>query len=123
LFALLAWAMAIGALVDAVIALAVAGPPVIDPRPGYWLGLAWLALAATVLCFSLYFPVVRKVGPGKAAYSSVIVPVIAMALSTAFEGYRWAPIAAAGAVLALGGMLLALAGRRRPQLVAAPDAG
>jgi len=123
LFALLAWAMAIGALVDAAIALAVAGPPVIDPRPGYWLGLAWLALAASVLCFSLYFPVVRKIGPGKAAYSSVIVPVIAMALSTAFESYRWAPLAVAGAVLALGGMLLALAGRRRPQLVAAPDAG
>jgi len=123
LLALLAWAMAIGALVDAVIAFAVAGPPSFDPRPAYWAGVAYLALAATVLCFSLYIPVVRKIGPGKAAYSSVIVPIIAMALSTAFEGYRWAPVAVAGAVLALGGMLLALAGRRRPQLVAAPDAG
>ena len=123
LLALLAWAMAFGALCDGAIALIVAGPPTFDPRPQYWAGVAYLALAATVLCFSLYIPVVRKIGPGKAAYSSVIVPVIAMALSTAFEGYRWAPIAAAGAVLALGGMLLALAGRRRPQLVAAPDAG
>ena len=122
LFALLAWAMAIGALFDAAIALAVAGPPVFDPRPAYWLGVAYLALAASVLCFSLYFPVVRKIGPGKAAYSSVIVPVIAMALSTAFEGYRWTTLSIAGAVLALGGMLLALAGRRRPMLVAAPDA-
>ena len=122
LFALLAWAMAIGALVDAVIALAVAGPPVFDPRPGYWLGVVYLALAASVLCFSLYFPVVRKIGPGKAAYSSVIVPVIAMALSTAFEGYRWTPLSVGGAVLALGGMVLALVGRRRPQLVTSPDA-
>jgi drug/metabolite transporter (DMT)-like permease len=122
LFALLAWAMAIGALFDAAIALAVAGPPIFDPRPVYWLGVAYLALAASVLCFSLYFPVVRKIGPGKAAYSSVIVPVIAMALSTGFEGYRWTPLSIAGAVLALGGMLLALAGRRRPMLVAAPDA-
>ncbi len=122
LFALLAWAMAIGALVDAAIALAVAGPPVLDPRPGYWLGVVYLALAASVLCFSLYFPVVRKIGPGKAAYSSVIVPVIAMALSTGFEGYRWTALSIGGAMLALGGMLLALAGRRRPMLVAAPDA-
>ena len=122
LFALLAWAMAIGALVDAVIALAVAGPPVFDPRPGYWLGVVYLALAASVLCFSLYFPVVRKIGPGKAAYSSVIVPVIAMALSTAVEGYRWTPLSVGGAVLALGGMVLALVGRRRPQLVTSPDA-
>ena len=122
LFALLAWAMAIGALVDAAFALAVAGPPVFDPRPGYWLGVVYLALAASVLCFSLYFPVVRRIGPGKAAYSSVIVPIIAMALSTAFEGYRWTPLSIAGAVLALGGMLLALIGRRRPQLVTSPDA-
>ena len=122
LFALLAWAMAIGALVDAVFAFVVAGPPVFDPRPGYWLGVVYLALAASVLCFSLYFPVVRKIGPGKAAYSSVIVPVIAMALSTAFEDYRWTPLSIGGAVLALGGMVLALAGRRRPQLVTAPDA-
>ncbi len=112
LFALLAWAMAIGAVVDAVFAYAVAGPPVFDPRPAYWLGIVYLALAASVLCFSLYIPVVRKIGPGKAAYSSVIVPVIAMALSTAFEDYRWTPLSVGGAVLALGGMLLALAGRR-----------
>jgi drug/metabolite transporter (DMT)-like permease len=122
LLALLAWSMAIGALLDALIALAVAGPPSFDPRPQYWFGVAYLALAASVLCFSLYFPVVRKIGPGKAAYSSVIVPIIAMALSTGFEGYRWTSLSIAGAVLALGGMLLALAGRRRPQLVAAPDA-
>ena len=91
LFALLAWSMAIGAVFDALIAYAVAGPPTFDPRPAYWLGVVYLALAASVLCFSLYFPVVRKIGPGKAAYSSVIVPIIAMALSTAFEDYRWTP--------------------------------
>jgi drug/metabolite transporter (DMT)-like permease len=108
---LLAWSMAIGALVDAVIAFAMTGPPVFDPRPSYWLGLAYLALVASVLAFNLYFPVVRKIGPGKAAYSSVLTPIIAMGLSTAFEGYRWTLLAGAGAVLALGGMLLALGGR------------
>jgi drug/metabolite transporter (DMT)-like permease len=123
LFALLAWSMAIGAALDAIIAWAVAGPPVADPRPEYWFGLVYLALAASVLCFSLYFPVVRKIGPGKAAYSSVLVPIVAMTLSTLFEGYVWSPLAATGAVLAIGGMLLALVGRRRPLPAAAPDAG
>jgi len=52
----------------------------------------------------------------------VMVPIIAMTLSTIFEGYRWSPLASGGAVLAIGGMLLALAGRRRPTLVTAPDA-
>ena len=123
LSALLAWSMAIGAAFDAVIALAVAGPPTFDARPGYIFGLLYLALAASVLCFSLYFPVVRKIGPGRAAYSSVLVPVIAMGLSTLFEDYRWSLLAAAGGTLALGGMLLALGGRRRQLPAAAPDAG
>jgi drug/metabolite transporter (DMT)-like permease len=122
LLALLAWSMAIGAVLDAILAFAVAGPPVAEARLGYWAGVLYLALFGSVLCFALYFPVVRKIGPGKAAYSSVMVPIIAMSLSTMFEGYRWSTLAVAGGVLALGGMLLALAGRRRPMLVTAPDA-
>lgn len=122
LLALLAWSMAIGAVIDICLAFAVAGPPVAEARLGYWAGVLYLALFGSVLCFALYFPVVRKIGPGKAAYSSVLVPIIAMSLSTLFEAYRWSPLAIAGAILSLGGMLLALARRRRPTLVTAPDA-
>jgi len=122
LLAMLAWAMGIGALADGLFAVAVAGPPTIDMSFGYWLGLIYLALAATVLAFSLYLPVVRKIGPGRAAYSSVLVPVIAMGLSTIFEDYRWSLLAVAGGLLALGGMLVALSGNRGSK-VAAPDAG
>lgn len=111
---LLAWAMGIGAVVNTAVALVLAGPPVIDPRPGYWIGLVYLALFASVLCFALYLPVVRKIGPGKAAYSSALVPIVAMALSTLFEGYRWSPLAALGAALAIGGMVVALTARRGP---------
>lgn len=120
LFGLLAWSMAAGAAIDAVIAWGMTGPPTFDPRPVYWLGLLYLALAASVLTFSLYYPVVRRIGPGKAAYSSVLVPIIAMGFSTWLENYRWTPVAIAGAVLALGGMAAAL-GRNR-SAVAAPDA-
>ena len=120
LFSLLAWSMGAGALIDGMIALIVSGAPTLDPRPTYWAGLIYLALAASVLTFSLYYPVVRKIGPAKAAYSSVIVPVIAMGFSTALEGYRWTPTTIAGALLALGGMVGALS-RGRPA-VAAPDA-
>ena len=122
LLAMLAWAMAIGAVVDALFAWATAGPPTIDMSAAYWLGLVYLALAASVLCFSLYLPVVRKIGPGRAAYSSVVVPVIAMGLSTIFEDYQWSLLAAAGGLLALGGMLVALSGNRGSK-IAAPDAG
>ena len=62
------------------------------------------------------------IGPGKAAYSSAIVPIIAMALSTAFEGFQWTPLSIAGAALAIGGMVLAMWTRARPPAEASPDA-
>jgi drug/metabolite transporter (DMT)-like permease len=120
LLTLLAWSMAIGAMTNVALALLVAGPPIFDPRPGYWLGLLYLAIPASVVTFVLYYPVVREIGPAKAAYSSVIVPIIAMGLSTWIEGYRWSALAIAGAVLALGGMLGALS--RPRSVVPAPDA-
>jgi drug/metabolite transporter (DMT)-like permease len=120
LFALLAWSMAAGAIIDAIIAFAMTGPPVIDWRPAYWAGLLYLALAASVLTFSLYYPVIRKIGPGKTAYSSVIVPIIAMGFSTWLEHYRWTSLSIAGALLALGGMAGALS--RGRTAVTAPDA-
>ncbi len=119
LFSMLAWSMAAGAIMNIAIAFAMTGPPVFDSRPGYWLGVLYLALPASVLTFSLYYPVVRKIGPAKAAYSSAIIPIIAMAFSTALEGYRWSPLAIAGALLAIGGMIGAL---RRDRVVAPPDA-
>jgi drug/metabolite transporter (DMT)-like permease len=119
LFPLLAWSMAAGALIDGLIAYAMTGPPIFDPRPIYWLGVLYLSLFASVLTFSLYYPVVRKIGPAKASYSSVIVPIIAMGFSTALEHYRWTGLAIAGALLALGGMAAAL--RRERPGIPAPD--
>ena len=120
LLGLLAWSMAAGAVIDGLIAFALTGPPVFDPRPGYWIGVVYLAIPASVLTFSLYYPVVRRIGPAKAAYSSVLVPIIAMGFSTWLENYRWTSLTIAGALLALGGMVLAL--RRDRSGVPAPDA-
>ena len=122
LFALLAWSMAAGAIIDAVIAFAMTGPPTFDSSFSYWGGVLYLALFGSVLTFSLYYPVVRKIGPAKAAYSSVLVPIIAMGFSTALEGYRWTPIAVAGAVLALGGMLWILVTLTSLATIAVTDA-
>ena len=89
-----------------------AGPPVIDTSPRQLAGVFYLAVVGSVLTFPLYFMLIRDWGPGKAAYNGVAVPVVAMALSTLFEGYRWSALAAGGAVLAMVGLLIALSGRK-----------
>ena len=106
--AVLTWGMLIGSAVDAAYAWATVGPPVIEWRAGYLFGIAWLGIAGSVVTFPLYFQLIQRVGPGRAAYSSVLIPVIAMLISTVFEDYRWSTLSVAGAVLAVAGMVIAL---------------
>ena len=110
--AMIAWGMFYGVVANALLAFAISGPPVFEARLGYWLGLFYLGLFASALAFTFYFGILRAVGPAKAAYSSVLVPILAMALSTAFEGYRWSTLAVAGGALALTGLVIALRSAR-----------
>jgi len=105
---LLAWSMLWGTLIDAGLALVLDGAPTLDPRPRYWGGVVYLGLIGSVLTFPLYFELIRRWGAGRAAYNGVATPVIAMLLSTLFEGYRWSLLAAGGAGLAMAGLLIAL---------------
>lgn len=109
---LMAWSMIWGLAFDVVLAFAVAGPPAIDLRPSYLAGVAYLAIFGSVITFPLYFKLIRELGAGKAAYNGVATPVVAMLLSTLFEGYRWTLLATAGSVLAMAGLVVALSARR-----------
>jgi drug/metabolite transporter (DMT)-like permease len=108
----LGWAMLWATIFNAVLALATTGAPVIDLRIGYLAGVAYLGVFASAIAFTLYFGVIRAIGPAKAAYSSVIIPILAMLISTLAEGYRWSLLAGAGCVIALVGLVIALSARR-----------
>ncbi|WP_257543519.1 DMT family transporter [Sphingopyxis sp. DBS4] len=110
---MIAWAMLFGALADGSYAWITAGPPVIEATPVYLGGILYLGIVASAVTFPLYFNVIRAVGPGQAAWSSVLIPIIAMGFSTAFEGYRWAPLSIAGGAVALVGLVIAVA--KRPE--------
>lgn len=108
---LLAWAFLIGASADFVVAWVLSGPPVFDWSPAYVGSVAYLSLIGSVLTFPLYNLLLREMGPGRAAYNGVLVPVVAMLLSTAFEGYRWSAFNVGGAALSLIGLVVALRSR------------
>lgn len=109
---LVAWGMAWGTLFDCAAAGAIAGPPVFPTSWSYWAGVVYLALAGSALAFTLYFGLIRAIGPARAAYTSVLTPALAMILSTLFEGYRWSASAVAGGVLVVGGLVVALRSRQ-----------
>lgn len=108
----LAWAMLYGALANTAWSFILHGPPSWDPRTSYIIGVAYLGLIGSVVTFPLYFGLIRDIGPGKAAYTSVFIPVVAMLLSTAFEGYQWSSLALSGAILAMAGLLISMRARK-----------
>jgi drug/metabolite transporter (DMT)-like permease len=109
---ILSWSMLWGTVANAALAFVMAGPPTFDPRPAYLGGVLYLGIIGSVVTFPLYFNLIRSIGPGKAAYTGVLIPVIAMLLSTLFEGYRWSSLALAGAILAIIGLLVAMRTRK-----------
>lgn len=113
MFPQIAWAMLFGALADAVIALVLSGPPRVELTMMYLGSLVYLSLIGSVAAFPLYFMLIREWGPGRAAYNGVAIPVVAMALSTLFEDFRWTALAIGGAALAMLGMVIALTSRKQ----------
>ncbi len=107
----LAWSMLYGCILNAAIAFAIAGPPIFDMSLSYMAGLAYLGTVASAGAFSLYYALIRDIGPGRAAYTGVVVPLVALGLSTIFESYVWSPLVVFGAALAMAGLVIALSSR------------
>jgi drug/metabolite transporter (DMT)-like permease len=108
-----AYGMAYGTAGLAAIALLRGTPFDFDPAWPYVVSLLYLSLAGTSLAFGLYLVLMKRIGPARAAYASVLFPVIALLVSTVFEGYRWSVPAGIGLAVLLAGNALALGGRAR----------
>jgi drug/metabolite transporter (DMT)-like permease len=102
------WGMVYGALFSLIIGLAQGQKLIIDPRPSYWGSLLYLSLFGTVICFFLYFELVKKIGAAKAGYTSIMIPVVALTISSVLENYSWTWTSITGMALCLSGQLMLL---------------
>ena len=107
-----AWGMLYGSLISFAFAAIMGVTWTFERTAGYVLSLAYLALFGSVFAFGAYLTLLKRVGAGPSSFVAVATPVIALALSTLFEGYRWTWVSAAGLVLAVFGNWLALRGKR-----------
>ena len=103
-----------------VLALLGGAPFVFDPQPSYVIGLLYLALCGSVLAFGAYLTLLGRIGADRAAYATVLFPLVALAISTVVEDYVWTPTAMLGVALVLAGNLLVLL---RPRGAAPQAAG
>ncbi|KTR91166.1 DMT family transporter [Pantoea dispersa] len=100
------YAMLYGALIMAVLAL-VNGDALAPALNLQWLGaMSYLALFGSVLGFGAYFTLVGRIGASQAAYSTLLFPLVALTLSTLYEGYQWHSNAIVGLVMILAGNMV-----------------
>jgi len=71
-------------------------------------GLVFLAVFGSVVAFGAYLTLLGRIGAARASYATVLFPLIALGLSTLFEGYQWTPSALAGVAMILAGNIIVL---------------
>jgi len=108
-----AYGMGYGALITLVIALGRGSEVTFDASAEYVLSLLYLALFGTVIAFGSYLTILGQIGPDRAGYIAVLFPIVALALSTMFEGLTWELITVLGVVLVVIGNVIAMTRRRR----------
>lgn len=112
-----AWAMLAGTAILLAWHAASGQAWVFDASARYVASLAYLAVAASVIAFLAYFALIGRLGPEKAAYSTVLFPVLALNISAWLEAYAWTPLALAGLGLVMAGNLVVF---RPPRWLKAP---
>ncbi len=101
-----------GAVVMTLIAIVSGQPPGIEPTPQYLGALLYLAVVGSVVAFGCYLTLIHRIGADKGAYAGVAFPIVALLISTWFEGFRWTAPALAGVLLIVTGNVLALSKAR-----------
>lgn len=103
-----AFSMLYGSVCVLAYAMATGKPLLFDPSFKYVASLLYLALFGSVLAFGAYMSLVRHIGPERAGYTSVAIPVVALLISTAFESFQWHLATAAGLALCIAGNVMVL---------------
>ncbi len=109
------WGMLYGALWFALIATARGEAFTIEWNARYLLSIGWLAIPSTLIGFAAYLTLLGRVGPGRASYSIVLVPVVALCISTFFENYHWTLAALIGVAFVVVGNVIVLSSGQRPR--------
>ncbi len=108
-----AFGMMYGALFMLIISLIMGKHFSFEISYAYIGSLLYLSIFGSIIAFTCYLTLLGKIGADKAAYVTLIIPVIALILSTIFEEYTWTLYAFIGVALILIGNMLVLIKMKR----------
>jgi drug/metabolite transporter (DMT)-like permease len=98
-----AWAMGYGAVIMYLAALVLGVPITVEWSRSYLLSLAYLVVFGSVIAFWAYLTLIGRIGADRAGYTNLVFPLVALLISTLFEGYQWSLPALAGMALVMLG--------------------
>ena len=101
-----AWGMAYGAGMLSLYCIFKGIPFDMEWNTRYVGSLLYLVIPGSVIGFTAYLTLVGRMGAERAAYCTVLFPVVALNVSALVEGYQWTAPALAGLVLVMLGNVL-----------------
>ena len=115
-----AWGMAYGAAMLCAWCLAKGIAFDMEWNARYIGSLLYLVIPGSVIGFTAYLTLVGRMGPERAAYCTVLFPVVALNVSAFAEGYQWTAPALVGLVMVMLGNVLVF---RKPRASASAVPG
>lgn len=103
-----AWGMLYGTLVLVLVARGLGVSYDFDTSPGYIASLLYLSVFGSIVTFATFLKLLSLIGPDKAGYVGMLIPVVALSLSSVFEDYVWSLAALLGLCLILAGNWFAM---------------
>ena len=100
--------MAYGGLLTLAIHFGGGGGFAIDWSIGYLAPMLYLTVFGSIVAFGCYMLLIGRIGADYAAYAMLLMPIIALMLSTFFEDYQWTVSAVIGVTIVLSGNLIIL---------------
>jgi len=107
-----AFGMLYGSILMIILATFINKPFIFDASTPYILSLLYLSILGSVVAFTCYLTLLGNIGADKAGYTTLVIPVIAIILSTIFEDYQWNIFAFLGVLLILFGNILVIKKKR-----------
>ncbi len=102
------YAMLYGAAITFALALAFGAQITFDTSFGYLASLLYLSIFGSAIAFTCYLTLLSRIGADKAGYVAVLIPIVALTVSTIFEDYHWNIWSISGSALILLGNGIAM---------------
>jgi drug/metabolite transporter (DMT)-like permease len=85
----IAYGMLYGSIFTLIVAKFRGAEIIFDNSISYILSFLYLSIVGSVVAFYLYLKLLENIGSARAGYIGVIMPIVALIVSTIFEGLQW----------------------------------